>query len=279
MIRNRASTLALGATTIAVALGCGSVGLLPPVEPGEVTVTLHLTGGIAGGDQTTVLSGEDRTVEVSCAAFCFGEEGTLPVSEAQLSAVATALDEAGTLDLDGTDFGTTCCDFIGAALTYEVRDRSATVSGTTDRFPAGLSPALDALLAMGSLRGPMLFAPESTPSEWPSDALDLGEVEASGGVLSVEVSYGGGCGQHRIDAVGWGGWMESFPVQINVAITHDDGDDPCDAVVTEERRFDLAPLRAAYEASYGPIGSERPTVVLRVRSAHGGDTVSVEVEL
>ena len=53
--------------------------------------------------------------------------------------------------------------------------------------------------------------------------------------------------------------MESSPVQINALVTHDDGDDPCDALVTEERAFDLTPLAEAYEAAYGPMGANELT--------------------
>jgi hypothetical protein len=45
--------------------------------------------------------------------------------------------------------------------------------------------------------------------------------------------------------------MESLPVQVRLFISHDDYDDPCDALVTREFSFDLLPLRLAYEGSYG----------------------------
>jgi hypothetical protein len=82
-----------------------------------------------------------------------------------------------------------------------------------------------------------------------------------------------------MDLVLWGGWMESFPVQINALITHDDGDDPCDGVVTEERRFDLLPLREAYEDAYGAIGSTPTTVILRLWDPTSGSPAGRLVEV
>lgn len=69
----------------------------------------------------------------------------------------------------------------------------------------------------------------------------LTDVTTDGYALTADVTYSGGCGQHRMDLVAWGGWLESFPVQVNGLVTHDDGDDACDAIVTEERVFDLRP--------------------------------------
>ncbi len=68
-------------------------------------------------------------------------------------------------------------------------------------------------------------------------------------------------------------------MQVNGLVTHDDGDDPCDAVLTEERVFDLRPLHDAYVDAYGPIGSERPTVVLQLSDPASNDSILVEIVL
>jgi hypothetical protein len=88
-------------------------------------------------------------------------------------------------------------------------------------------------------------------------------VRVEGLILHAGVTYGGGCGLHRMDLALWGGWLESSPVHINALVTHDDDDDACDSIVTEERRFGLTSLREAYEAAYGPIDTPT-TVVLRL---------------
>ena len=135
------------------------------------------------------------------------------------------------------------------------------------------------LSGLASGRVPLLVSPDTDEADWPRDPFSFTDVTTNGYALTVRVTYGGGCGQHRMDLVVWGGWLESFPVQVNGLVTHDDGDDACDAIVTEERVFDLRPLHDAYVDAYGPIGSDRPTVVLRLRDPASDDLILVEVVL
>jgi hypothetical protein len=73
-----------------------------------------------------------------------------------------------------------------------------------------------------------------------------------GAELVVEVGYSGGCETHDFELC-WpdGSFLESYPVQVALQIWHDDHDDPCDAWLYDELRFDLAPLADAYRDSYG----------------------------
>jgi hypothetical protein len=89
------------------------------------------------------------------------------------------------------------------------------------------------------------------------DALTIGDVTIEGDELVVGVSYGGGCESHDV-VLCWPDqtFAESNPVQAMLELFHDDHDDPCDAVIEEERRFSLVPLRQAWTDSYGsPHGS------------------------
>ena len=36
-----------------------------------------------------------------------------------------------------------------------------------------------------------------------------------------------------------------------MVLTHEDNDDPCEAYPTEQRRFDLTPVKERYQAAYG----------------------------
>lgn len=56
--------------------------------------------------------------------------------------------------------------------------------------------------------------------------------------------------------------MESNPVQVRLFLSHEDFDDPCDAWVTRDFKFDLVPLKIAYQASYGVGEPEKTTLIL-----------------
>jgi hypothetical protein len=82
--------------------------------------------------------------------------------------------------------------------------------------------------------------------------------------LRVFSTHGGGCETHEFAAVASGGWMESSPVQINVYIAHESRDDPCRALLSPQLRFDLSPLRRAYQNAYGTQPGE---LVIRLTEA------------
>ena len=265
--RRSAPSLVLALLLASTLSGCDDSSPLGPVAPDEVSVRLEVSGGIAGVDYALIVDGaEGRVVGASCAWQCDFQEGDvlLPVSPDQVAALAGRLEAAGVLGLDGRDFGRECCDDFYFDLTYERGERSSRVTGGGGSLPADLAAAVG--LLHGLVRGvaPLLVSPETRDVDWPRDAYTLGSVAVDGLTLTAELTFSGGCGEHRMDLVAWGGWMESYPVQVNALVTHDDGDDPCDGILVEERAYDLAPLREAYEAAYGTIGDDRPTVVLRL---------------
>lgn len=99
------------------------------------------------------------------------------------------------------------------------------------------------------------------------DPYDVGGVSLDGDTLTVSVSAGGGCEDHDW-VLCWpdGVFAESDPVQAFLEVWHDDHDDPCDAIISEDVPFDLVPLRTAWQASYG---SGPGTIVVSV----GGESV------
>ena len=98
------------------------------------------------------------------------------------------------------------------------------------------------------------------PGLWPRDAFQIQEAGVASDLLQVELSYGGGCRTHDVKGVAWGGWMESNPVQVRLFLSHEDFDDPCDAWITEDRRFDLGPLKKCLSGSlrFGAAGDHYP---------------------
>ncbi len=100
-------------------------------------------------------------------------------------------------------------------------------------------------------RLPVVVAFDVNPGDFPRDPLVIQEpVSIDGSVLTLNAAFGGGCAPHEIDLVVWGGWLESFPVQVNAFLSHEDNDDPCDAFLTEMRSFDLSRLAEAYRDAY-----------------------------
>lgn len=254
---------------VVMAVGCGASHPLAPVDPDEVTITLGVSGGFAGVSYTISVDGAEReVVGVSCESFCSFAPGDvlLPLSAEQIAALAGALEEAGVMAWDGRDFGVECCDQFQYDLMYVRDGRSVHLVGGGGRLPRDLAQVIARLHGLVYGVVPALISPDTRDTDWPRDAYTLGATSVGGLRLTAELGYGGGCRPHRIDLVVWGDWIESAssPPHINALLTHDDGDDPCEAYLTDERSFDLGPLRAAYERAYGPIGEERPTVVLRL---------------
>ncbi len=59
--------------------------------------------------------------------------------------------------------------------------------------------------------------------------------------LTLTISYSGGCASHDFTLVTNGTFMESDPVQLVVALTHDDNNDPCEAFPTKPYVFTWSP--------------------------------------
>jgi hypothetical protein len=138
-------------------------------------------------------------------------------------------------------------------------------------------PASPSTYVVADALGEVHVAFFSEPEEWSGDPLQIDSARVAGDVLHVFATHGGGCEDHAYAAVAWNGWLESNPVQVGVLIAHDDHDDPCDALLFPELRFDLGPLKRAYEESYGGWGSSS-VLILRLTDVGGvgGEPTLVE---
>jgi len=260
---------------------CGSSASDPtaPYDPEEIYIEVHVTQGLAAADYKFAVDGASGTVRgISCVRLCQFQPGQvlMHLSAAQVVNLAGLLIDAGILEHAGTDFGVQCCDQFHYAVDFRDGDRRSTVTGSTEAFPEDLRVALGYVTELLVDRQPIIVDFDSQPSDWPRDALILRADSLQNPLLVLEVEFGGGCRDHEFDLVAWGGWMESFPVQVNVQLAHEDFDDPCDALITKTLRFDLAPLKAAYEASYGVGEPWSTTVILRltVPDGHGPRSIS-----
>lgn len=90
-----------------------------------------------------------------------------------------------------------------------------------------------------------------------SDPVKIKKIGLSGDLLTISVEYSGGCEEHFITLNAGNCFLESYPVQSDVFMVHEDPADPCDSVVSEERVFDLTALKEAYWDGYrgraGPV--------------------------
>jgi len=100
----------------------------------------------------------------------------------------------------------------------------------------------------------------------PSAPVRILDARVTGHVLIVRAEYSGGCAEHRFQLAAGDAFMESFPVQMAVRLLHDDGGDPCDAILSSELGFGLEPLAQAYEAAYR---SSSGTIVLQLEGWSG----------
>ena len=69
-------------------------------------------------------------------------------------------------------------------------------------------------------------------------------------VVVLDVRYAGGCLPHDFNLFLSQPFMESQPPQIHATLQHLT-EDSCEAMITEEIRFDLLPLREIYRRAYG----------------------------
>jgi len=231
----------------------------------SLEVQLRVTGGVAGVDFTLSLDGSSGVLRgVSCVNQCDFQDGEVlqTLSEEELDHLRSLFDAARIRALDGQDFGSSCCDHFHADLDYRDDRGASTVRGSLDKLPESLRLAVATLQSMASGTHPVIVAFETDPLTWPRDPYQIMEASVHGHTLQVRLAYGGGCRAHDLQAVAWGGWMESDPVQVKLFLSHEDFDDPCDAWITREVSVDLVPLRSAYRESYGSAGPGETTLVL-----------------
>lgn len=242
-------------------------GITAPPLPGGVRVQVQVSGGIAGVAYSFEVSGRDGVVRgLTCTNGCDFTEGEvlLPLSVVQIQDLAQRIEDTGILNMDGTNFGSQCCDQFEFVVVYETGEESATVEGSSELFPTDLRAVVFTLVAMSDGILPVVVDLDGNLNGLPRDGVSLGPVTVTGNRLDAELSFGGGCALHEIDLVAVGGWLESTPVQVNLFFSHEDNDDPCDAFLTEVRDFDLRGLADEYEATYGVATPGETTLILRV---------------
>ena len=240
------------------------------------TVRVRVTGGLANSDFTYDVTTPGHVTGVECLSGCaFAPGDTLVLlTPAQQEAVLDAVNRSG-LPTSGrpVDFGTECCDQLTFRVTYSSGREIRTFAGSIGTFPAPLRSLVETLQAAFRGAPPLILRQFSGLSGLSVDPLTLrGARVESDGALAVDVRYGGGCSTHDVDAVMWTDWAGVAPAEVGVALTHDDHDDACDALISRTLRFDLEPLRQSYAAVYSAGGGD---VVLRLTVGGTGSAILV----
>lgn len=106
----------------------------------------------------------------------------------------------------------------------------------------------------------------SGPATTRADPAEILRAELEGDTLDLQVRFGGGCAEHDFALVHSGAFMESYPVQTNLTLAHDAHGDACRALLTRAIRFDLSPVKRAYQQGY----AEHGVIVIHLRSPGPG---------
>ena len=131
------------------------------------------------------------------------------------------------------------------------------------------APSIDKTVEAGDDIGNMVNTViGATPEAWGTDTYVINTATIEGDTLRVNVSYTGGCETHEFTLVAEERFLESFPVQLRLSLAHDANSDPCEVSITEDRRFDLTPIKAVYQKGYQ---TETGTIVLRLKDAPPSD--------
>ncbi len=139
-----------------------------------------------------------------------------------------------------------------------------TLSGETQESGSSISRD-DVAAAEAKQLGLIILDPEATAGLG-TDAYELSTAAITRDTLVVTVSYGGGCADHLFALDASAPFLESHPVQLEVALTHHANGDVCEAWLTENYCFPLAPLRARYQEEYQ---QDSGAMVLRLAGAPG----------
>ena len=103
-----------------------------------------------------------------------------------------------------------------------------------------------------------------------TDAFQLTSAAVKDNFLAVEVSYSDGCRNHEFLLLAPHTFQVlSDSVLLEIALIHDANDDPCEAFLSEQLRFDLRPIRRRYQETYD---RDSGTVYLRL-DGHSGPLV------
>ncbi|MCH2225227.1 MAG: hypothetical protein MK066_10710 [Crocinitomicaceae bacterium] len=96
-----------------------------------------------------------------------------------------------------------------------------------------------------------------------SDATSISSASIEGNILTLSLSYSGGCEKHVFDLLGSFSVMKSLPAKRSIKLIHNANGDKCRKLVEETIKFDISDLAVAKQS-----GSE---IVLLLDGYKGGE--------
>jgi len=85
--------------------------------------------------------------------------------------------------------------------------------------------------------------------DWPTASFVLQHAAIQNDIISLRLSYLGGCEQHEFQLV-CTYIQETGVLEIFAQIFHEQNNDPCEQLLTETRDFDLSPIKELYYSVY-----------------------------
>lgn len=101
----------------------------------------------------------------------------------------------------------------------------------------------------------IIFFDDMDRIDFPVDEAAIDSVKLDADILSVKVSYSGGCKEHVFRMYVWRRFLESNPPQAELFLSHDSRNDNCEAYLSQWIEFDLTELVKYARSQYGSPGS------------------------
>ncbi len=124
------------------------------------------------------------------------------------------------------------------------------VSAVPDDVPGPYEPVPGEVAVCGLSGGCDISDVSSIREVWGGDHHVLNDAAVDGDILTLNVSYGGGCEPHEFTLVISGSFVDAEPVELHAVLAHDANNDSCEAFLTEEYIFDLDVIKTRCQDRY-----------------------------
>lgn len=78
-----------------------------------------------------------------------------------------------------------------------------------------------------------------------NSSTEINSLAIDGNILTIDVSYSGGCQEHDFKLYFDGNYMKSLPPKANFILVHNNQNDACREFITEKLQFDIS--KSKYE--------------------------------